>query len=84
MIDHRRHGKANHEAPTRRHPSTLVALRIRNETSDISMESDEGHDCRWTYPYGLCKCQFRCKVHRYLVYFTPFGVKYIDFKIALI
>ena len=47
--DHKKHGKADHEAPTRRHPSTLVASRIRNETSAISMESDEGDDRRWTY-----------------------------------
>ncbi len=35
-------------------------------------------------PYGLCKCEFRCKVYRHIVYFTPFGVKYTDFEIALI
>ena len=32
-----------------RHLLILVASRIRNETSDISMESDEGDDRRWTY-----------------------------------
>jgi hypothetical protein len=37
------------DSPIRRHPLTLVASRIRNETSDISMESDEGDDRRWTY-----------------------------------
>ena len=35
-------------------------------------------------PYGLYKCEFRCKVHRHIVYFTPFSVKYTNFKIALI
>jgi len=30
------------KAPIHRHPSTLIALRIRNKTSGILMESDEG------------------------------------------
>jgi len=37
------------DSPTRRYLLTLVALRIRNETSGILMESDEGDDRQWTY-----------------------------------
>ena len=37
------------EISARRYLLILVASRIRNETSAISMESDKGDDRRWTY-----------------------------------
>jgi len=37
------------DSSTRQYLPTLVASRIRNKTSAISMESDEGDDRQWTY-----------------------------------
>ena len=45
----KRHGKANHQAPARRHPPALATPRICHETCDFSMENDEGDACRWTH-----------------------------------
>ena len=49
LTDYRRHSKADHEAPTCWHLSTLAMSGIRNEMSMISMDSNEGDDCWWTY-----------------------------------
>ena len=45
MTNYRRHGKADYEAPTRQYLLTLVALRIRNKTSAILIESNKGDNC---------------------------------------